>query len=114
MIDIKTTRSRLSKSSVVRAINQYRYDLQLAFYKEAAIQNNIDIKSVGILFIEKIPPFENHLFFLDEDFQTRGELSEHPLRGYKPILKEMIFNPRKNRFEGRDMSVVGVDDGWSG
>ena len=114
LIDIKTTRSPLSKSSAVRTINQYRYDLQLAFYKTAAVLNNIDIKQVGILFIEKTAPYGNHLFFLDDDFQDRGEVSDYPIRGFRTIMREMIFNPRKDRFDGEEYSVIGLDDGWRG
>lgn len=96
MIDIKTTRLSLSNWNIRKVIDQYRYDMQLALYEDVLKYNDIPIKKSLLLFIEKVPPFDNHLYAISNDLYYRGASSDlYPFRGWKPILREFVSKRRK-------------------
>ena len=83
-----------------KAIDTYRYDLQLSFYKNLVESiDKIKLKGVIIVFLEKTPPYEIVLVSLSDKTLKRGEFGDERFRGWREILGEMVFCPQKTRFK---------------
>ena len=91
LFDLKTTGRRLEHFA--DEIKKYRYDIQLAFYSEAASQNNRKIVAHIIAAIETSYPHEARCFKLSDDMIASAD------EEWRRALEEMHFNP-KPRFEG--------------
>ena len=93
LVDVKTTRRTLEKFKY--AVDEYRTDLQMAFYKEGLEKNGLEVAHVLLFVIEKVPPYGSHLFLMNDGLIDRGRLGNGKYRGYENILKEMHFHPRE-------------------
>ena len=95
LIEIKTC-SVLEE--IPRQIDKYRYDLQLSFYRRALLVGGVNVKACGILAIETQPPYENHIYQLDDEYLTRGEFGSAHFKGWRDLICEMHGGGRP-RFE---------------
>ena len=86
-------------------VDQYRYDLQLSFYKrgiEQVLEKHVE--GVGIIAIETQPPYDSHIYQLDDKYMYRGEhggeIFKKKVLGWRDIIDDLIFHPDKiKRFE---------------
>lgn len=109
LVDFKTCPSL---EEMPKTIDTFRYDMQLSFYQHALESLGEKVKGVAILALEKQPPYSSHVFFLSKDYIMRGATGGHiyskEVRGWKQILPEMFFSP-KRRFKDKitllDMST---------
>ena len=103
LVDFKTIASLGKKKhgtyKVLDAVNEYRYDLQMAFYISGLHTLKIPIKGAVLVFCEKSKPWECVPFFLGKELLKRGAEGKGHYRGWKQILPEIHFNPKKSRFE---------------
>ena len=84
--------------NIYKSFDNYRYDIQLSFYLESAQKNGEDVEGVAIFAIEKTPPYDSHIFIVSKEKLNRGKNGDNYFRGWKEIIEEMYFNPKK-RFE---------------
>lgn len=95
LVDLKTM-PRLENTK--DHIDNFRYDLQLAFYKHALESIGEKVKGTAIISLEKQPPYSAHTFELSNNYITRGLkggfIYTREVRGWVELLKEMHFNPR--------------------
>ena len=89
--DVKTISSL---KNIRRSLNEYRYDIQAAFYKEGA-----GAKGFVFIFVEKTKPFETAVFYAKGDLLDRGRYGNGRFRGYEELLPEMHFSPKATRFK---------------
>ena len=103
LVDFKTIASlgkkKHGKYKVLDAVNEYRYDLQMAFYISGLHTLKIPVKGAVLVFCEKSRPWECVPFYLGKELLKRGAEGKGHYRGWKQILPEIHFNPKKSRFE---------------
>ena len=97
-----------------REIDKYRYDLQMSFYRRGVEEAlGVGVIECGIIALETSPPYDVHLFELDETYLERGEKGGYIRRaqvsGWRELLEEMHFNPRK-RFK-EPITVLTLNEG---
>ena len=101
LVEIKTI-PKLEQMN--KKINDYRYDIQLAFYIEAIKSLGKEVEGVLVIGVEKGRPHESHIFEISEELLVRGaaggKIWGKDVRGWEEILEEIHFNPRK-RFAGK-------------
>ena len=106
LIDIYTTNAWLVEVKTLQRLEdlkwdiyKYRYDLQMSFYAQALLENKEKVKGCAIIAMEKNPPYESHVFTLDDTIIKRGEVGEEgKCRGWHQILEEFMLN-RRPRFK---------------
>ena len=99
-IDIKTI-PHLTEYKVKKAVNDYRLDIQMAFYSYARgeLEKGPYDKKELLLFCEKNEPYEQILFSLSPQLIERGYSGDDKFRGWFDVLKEMVTKPKKTKWD---------------
>ena len=112
LLDFKSIASlgtrRTGRMLIMRAVNDYRYDLQVAYYQHALKYHGEKVKGTIIIFMEKAPPYEVVPFYLGPNMMERGENGNIDFNGWKPLLEEMFLKPRKSRFD--DINELEIEN----
>lgn len=95
LVDLKTVKSL---NDFYSQFKKYRYDLQFALYKRLLEYNDHKVSNTICIAIEKAPPYGWQCFYIPESELMCGEFGSGKYRGFKEIMTEMFFNPRR-RFE---------------
>ena len=98
VVDLKTI-NRLSPQKIKWNVNQYRYDIQAAFYMDGFHTLGLEPRGFIFVFLETNPPYENTLFYAGKSLLERGRHGDHQFRGFESILPEIHFNPRRSKWE---------------
>ena len=106
ILDVKTTRN-LTYRGIYYAMGDYRYDIQAAWYVDGLKHLGWDIKSFCMAFVQTSPPYESAVFEVSPAMIKRGRTGNQFFKGYKQILPELHFNPKKSMFG--DISTIDVD-----
>ena len=108
LVDLKTVKSL---NNFYSQFKLYRYDLQFAFYKRLLEYNKHKVANVICIAVEKAPPFGWQCFYIPESELMCGEFGYGKYRGFKEIMTEMFFEPKK-RFED-ELVVLEKDSNYA-
>ena len=98
---------------IPRQIDKFRYDLQLSFYKRGIEQAlNKEVEGAGIIAMETAPPYESHIYQLDESYLERGEnggiINRMGVLGWRNAIEYLVFDEKGlKRFE-RPVTVLSL------
>lgn len=72
VVDLKTTRSALTKRALTQAVVNFGYEKQAAWYLQALAQGEVNDAQLWFVFVQKAAPYEVAWIQLDGDALTQG------------------------------------------
>lgn len=73
IVDLKTT-SDASREAFLRAVVNFRYDLQEAYYREGSRQTDTPVQEFIFVVVENTPPYAVAIYTLPEELKHKGDI----------------------------------------